>query len=380
MSARRIVFLTTGLLQGGAESVLFDLTRRLDRSQFDPVVVSLRADGPMRGKIEAQGVTVHSPNMNPALPSPFAWRRLGQILQRLRPALIQGWMYHGNLAAAWAARELGSIPYFFSIHNSIYDLRKEKFLTSLVIRAGAMLSRKCAGVVYCAHTTAAQHEAIGYDSDKTRVVHNGFDLHTFVPLPASAHSLRSELGVSSDTALVGLIARWDPHKDHENFFAAARIMADAQPNVQFVLAGKGVEYSNPVVQEMLERHRLSEHVHLLGARSDIPRIMGSLDLLVSSSSSEAFPIVVGEAMSCGVPCCVTDVGDSRVLVGDSGRSVPRANPQALAAAALELLNLPAADLQQLGAAARRRIENQFSVDTMVQNYSRLYDSALAGGF
>lgn len=379
MSAHRIVFLTTGLLQGGAESVLFDLTRRLDRSRFEPLVVSLRAQGPMRGKIEAQGVAVHSPDMNPALPNPLAWRRLGHILQSIRPALIQGWMYHGNLAAAWTARSLGSIPYFFSIHNSIYDLRKEKFLTSLVIRAGATFSKKCAGVIYCAHTTAAQHEAIGYDASKTRVVHNGFDVTTFAPLSASGHSLRSELGINADTLLVGLIARWDPHKDHENFFAAARIVADAKPNVQFVLAGKGVEYSNPVLRDMVEQHHLSEQVHLLGARSDIPQIMGSLDLLVSSSSSEAFPIVVGEAMSCAVPCCVTDVGDSRVLVGESGRSVPRVNPQALAAAALELLELPASDLRQLGKSARRRIEEQFSVETMVQNYSELYDSALARG-
>ncbi|MBN8549661.1 MAG: glycosyltransferase [Deltaproteobacteria bacterium] len=143
-SRRRIVFITTGLLTGGAEMMLWHLLTRLPRGEFEPIVVSLRAEGPMRSRFEQAGITVCSPEMNPAVPNPLAWWRLLRLVRALQPDILQGWMYHANVAASWCSRFLKDTRLFFSVHNSIYRLEDEKFLTGLIIKRGATLSARTA--------------------------------------------------------------------------------------------------------------------------------------------------------------------------------------------------------------------------------------------
>ncbi|MBN8549662.1 MAG: glycosyltransferase, partial [Deltaproteobacteria bacterium] len=195
------------------------------------------------------------------------------------------------------------------------------------------------------------------------MIPNGFDTEIFKPDPDARQLLRGELQASSNAVLMGLIARFDPHKDHETFFAAARLIADALPEVRFVLAGKGVAPSNSILAHLTARHSLQEHVCLLGERSDIPTIMAGLDVLISSSSSEALPSVVGEALACEVPCVVTDVGDSKVLASSGGQIVPPRDPKALARAAIEIGRQPAHERRALGASGRAHIVRNFSIST-----------------
>ena len=115
------------------------------------------------------------------------------------------------------------------------------------------------------------------------------------------------------------------------------------------------------------------NVRLLGPRTDIPAIAAALDVgVLSSAYGEGFPNVVGEAMACGVPCVVTDTGDSAAVVGDSGVVVPPRDPRALAGGVLRLLGLPAAERAALGAVARRRIEEQYSLGAVAARYQTLY--------
>jgi glycosyltransferase involved in cell wall biosynthesis len=113
----------------------------------------------------------------------------------------------------------------------------------------------------------------------------------------------------------------------------------------------------------------------LGQRSDTPALNAALDMAVSASSyGEGFPNVLGEAMACGAPCVTTDVGDSALVVGDAGRVVKPNDPEALADAINDLLSLPASARQQLGAAARARIEAHFSLASVARQYAELYAS------
>ena len=352
--------------------MLWQLLSRLPRQQWDPIVVSLRAEGGMRPRFERSGIRVLSPDMNPARPNPLAWWRLTRILQDLQPEILQGWMYHANVAAAWCSKYTPSARLYFSIHNSIYNLQDEKLLTAWIIKRGAALSSRTEKVIYCAESTAAQHEAIGYAKRRSIVIHNGFDTDSFKPNTEAKRLLRSELQIGSDAVMLGLIARFDAHKDHENFFAAARLIADNIPRARFVLAGKGIDSSNAILSHLITRHALQEHVCLLGERSDVPRIMAGLDVLLSSSSSEALPSVVGEAMACEVPCAVTDVGDSKLLVGSFGQVSPARDPKALAAGALKICALPGEQRKTLGEACRAHIVRNFSISTMVHSYSGLY--------
>ena len=166
-------------------------------------------------------------------------------------------------------------------------------------------------------------------------------------------------------------------KDHANFLQAAAHLLQEYPDIHFALVGTGVVKENESLYQTIEQLGISHRTHLLGERSDMPRLMAALDIMTSASAyGEAFPLVLGEAMSSGVPCTVTDVGDSGLIVGNTGWVVPPKNPQALAKAWQESIELGAEGREALGKAARTRVIECFSLDSVVASYERLYESAM----
>jgi glycosyltransferase involved in cell wall biosynthesis len=140
-----------------------------------------------------------------------------------------------------------------------------------------------------------------------------------------------------------------------------------------LLCGDGITWANRDLAGWIEAKGLQTRCHLLGRRQDVPRITAALDVACSSSSyGEAWPLTIGEAMACGVPCVVTDVGDSALIVGETGRVVPPKSPEALANAWEEILTLDPHERARLGMTARRRIEDRFDLSDAVAHYERLY--------
>ena len=155
------------------------------------------------------------------------------------------------------------------------------------------------------------------------VIPNGFDLETCRPDSAARESVRNELQIPEDAPVIGLVARFNPQKDHRTFIQAARLLHNDRPDVRFVLCGAQVSWDNQALVRWIEEGGVRKQVYLLGRRNDIPRLTASFDIAASSSSfGEGFPNVLGEAMSCGVPCVTTDVGGSALIVGQNGMVVP----------------------------------------------------------
>jgi len=377
----RLMHIISGLYTGGAENMLLKLLSITDRGEFEPIVLSLRDHGTMIGaRIEELDVGVLELGMRGSLPTLDAIWRLRGIVRRVQPDLIQGWMYHGNLAA-WLAAYLapGKIPMVWNIRHTPYDLGKEKPATAYAIRVGARLSSTPRRIIYNAKASARQHEKLGYNPDRTVVVANGFDCDQFRPSPEARAELKRELGVPVGTMLIGLVARYHPMKDHANFIRAAGKVAAERANVRFVLVGEGLDPGNRELLEAIGRQDLDRRTHLLGERSDIPYITAGLDIATSSSSGEAFPNVIGEAMACGVPCVVTDVGDSSAIVGDTGIVVPPKDPAALAAGWLKILDLDQERRHCLGTAARKRVMENYSLASVARQYEAVYRAMLPAG-
>jgi glycosyltransferase involved in cell wall biosynthesis len=186
--------------------------------------------------------------------------------------------------------------------------------------------------------------------------------------------VRAELGLPPDAPLIAMVARFDPVKDHPTFLEAAARLHARRPDVRFLLCGRDVTWENRGLAAAVERAGARGFVHLLGQREDVARVTAALDLsTLSSSCGEGFSNVVGEAMACGVPCVVTDVGDSGAIVADTGLVVPPRDPEALAAAWAQLLARPAEERAAIGRAARRRIEDNYSLDVIVRRYQDLYE-------
>jgi glycosyltransferase involved in cell wall biosynthesis len=369
----KVMHIITTLGPAGAETMLSRLASGMDGSRFENEVVSLTGILDLARSMEGIGVRVRSLGMKTAVPNPLLLMRLAAWIRDSRPDVIHTWMYHSNLIGALAARVAGDVPVVWAIHHNGFDPQVDKRRTMLVNRACASLSRKIpASIVCCSEASLQLHKALGYAHDKLEVIPNGFDLEQVKPDPASRASLRDELGLTADALLIGLAARFHPHKDHRNFVQAAGRLHKQMPEIHFLLCGMGVTWQNSELAGWIESAGIQDCCHLLGPRTDMSRVFAGLDIATNSSRSEAFPIAVGEAMACGTPCVVTDVGDAALIVGETGTVVPREDPHALSEAWRKLIEAGPAVRRRLGMAARHRVQQHFALPRIVERYQAIY--------
>lgn len=372
----RVMHVITGLGPGGAEAMLAKLVARMDRSRFESIVVSLTDRGVLGEAIERDGARVHVLNMPRGVPDPRGFFRLRALVRRLRPDIIQSWMYHADVLTALVCRS-AHVPFFWNVRCSEVDHRDYSVLSALTLRVAARLSRWPKGVVVNSVAGREYHERSGFEPKMWHLIPNGFDLQRFSPDDDARAALRASIGVMDGVPIVGMVARFDPMKDHATFLAAASIAAGM--GAHFVLAGEGLTESNEALRPLLMRPELEGRVHLLGYRRDVEEIMAALDLFVLSSAyGEGFPNVLGEAMACGAICVTTDVGDAGAIVGECGIVVPPRDPQALAEGIMKVLSMPAHERAELRRRGRERISGEYSIDAIVSRYERLYDSVSRG--
>jgi glycosyltransferase involved in cell wall biosynthesis len=374
----RILHIIPDISVAGAEMKLYKLLVATRKERFASMVISMRDRGELRQRIEALGIPVYSLGIRGSLPGPKSVSRLIRIVRETRPEVIHGWMYHGSLAAQFAAAFAHERPaVLWSVHQSLYSFAYEKWLTALVIRLDALLSRAPRRILYASKTSASQHEAIGYKKERTLVLDPGFDTEKFSPSEEARLSVRRELDLQEDALLIGLIGRYHAVKDHGNYLRAAEIISQNHSNARFIMCGAGVDHKNASLRALIRERRLEGRTFLLGERPDIERIVAALDIVASSSCSEGFPNVVGEAMSAGVPCVVTAVSDLPDVVGTTGRIVPPRDSPALAEGIEELISIGPLGRQALGAVARARIIERYSLDSSVAQYEALHEGIAA---
>ena len=373
----RTIHVITGLTDGGAEAVLYRLCRSDKHNEH--VVVSLREEGKYGPMIRALGRQVICLNMLPGRIRVAGVFRLWQIIKEQRPDVVQTWMYHGDLVGGVVARMAGIRKVVWGVHHTTLDQEKSKRSTILVARICARLShfvpRK---IIFCAGSASRIHEALGYDGAKFVVVNNGYDLAEFQPDEDSGRAVRNELQIPAGSRLLGMIGRFDPQKDHENLLKALRMVHGMGYDCHCLLVGRGLSQENEHLKAQIRELELTDRVHLLGQRSDVPAIMNALDLnVLSSAYGEAFPNVLAEAMACGTPCVATDVGDTKVIVGDTGWVVPAKDSEALAEGLIEALTALGDEeaWQGRGKDCRQRIQRHFSVEAMVERYREVWRSA-----
>jgi glycosyltransferase involved in cell wall biosynthesis len=374
-SVIKVTHIIAGLQADGAETVLHAITSRMDRNRFHNEVISLTDRGVMAERLEAAGISVRTLGMRPGVPNPIRIAQLARLIKASKPSVVQTWMYHADLLGGLAARLGGSPRVVWGIHHSNLDPGQNKRTTIMTAQACAKISGVVPSrIICCSEAARVAHIDFGYAAEKMEVIPNGFDLKRFHPDPEARNSLRRELGVPNEATLIGMAARFHVQKGHKNFVEAASRLHAAIPDVRFLLCGKGADPANSELMGWIQSAGASlvTRFHLLGARNDMARIFAALDISTSASISEAFPMAVGEAMSCGTPCVVSDVGDSALIVGDTGRVVPPSDPERLSDAWKDLLTASETTLKTLGQAARTRVEQNFSIDAIVQRYQQVY--------
>jgi glycosyltransferase involved in cell wall biosynthesis len=370
----KIIHLITGLDTGGAEVSLQRLTGAMDPDRFENVVVSLTAPGPLSEAISRQGIKVEAVHMSRSLPSPASFWRLYRLLRAERPDILQTWLYHSDLVGLLVGRAARVPAIAWNIRCSHMGDEYRHGVNGALVGALARFSKYPDAVVANSHAGQEEHAALGYNPKRWEVLTNGFDLAVYKPDADARASLRQELELPDDTVLIGLVARYDPMKDHAGFLQAATELLSTDTKTHFVLAGGGVDQDNGPLNALIDELGVRKWIHLLGRRDDVPRLTAGLDIATCCSLGEGFPNVVGEAMGCAVPCVVTDVGDAARIVGDTGIVVPAADAQALARGWREMIGKGSAGRAELGKRALARIEDQFSLAHCVERYQDFYES------
>lgn len=370
-----VLHVITGLGQGGAEAVLFRMATYPGQA-VRHVIVSLTDEGIYGARLRAAGVAVHALGMPRGRVSLSGLRALYALLREMRPHAVQTWMYHSDLIGGVMARLAGIRAVAWGVRNSGAHLQRSSRSARLVLRLCAMLSGRVPAAIVCAaQDSAERHKALGYRADRMVVISNGYDLARFTPDPEARARMRALWGVAPEVPLAGCVARWDPLKDHRNLLQAlGRLVREGRDGgLQCVLVGRGMSPGNAELAALIDAEGLRGRILLAGPSDDVPAVMNALDMHVLSSCAEGFPNVVAEAMACGTPCVVTDVGDAAYIVDDTGPVAPPEQPAALADAMAALLaQLAAHGRDTVGQAGRQRVLRQFDLRRMVDAYAGVW--------
>ncbi|SHE67702.1 Glycosyltransferase involved in cell wall bisynthesis [Desulfofundulus australicus DSM 11792] len=361
----RLLFLTTGLAYGGAETQLVRLATRLRARGWGVRVVSMLPPQAFAEELEAAGIPLATLNMRRGVPDPRALFRLASILRRDRPQVVHSHMVHANLLAR-LARPLARVPVLVcTAHNINEGGRHREWayrLTDFFCDLTTQVSQ--AGLERYVRVGAVPRH-------KIRFIPNGVDTDHFRPNPEAGARLRHELGLGSAFAWLA-VGRIEGAKDYPNMLRAfARVLRERGDTV-LLIAGQGSLREE--AEQLANQLGLREKVHFLGVRKDVPELMNAADAYVMSSAWEGMPMVLLEAAATGLPIVATDVGGNREVVLDeqSGFLVPPEDLEALARAMLHLMDLSLEERQRMGEFGRRYIEENYSLDRVVDQWEALY--------
>jgi glycosyltransferase involved in cell wall biosynthesis len=377
----RVVHIISNLGLGGAETMLVRLVREQAGGTVEHAVISFLPGGVYAQTLRDLGAEVIEFEGTRSLRSAALLRPLGAALARARPDLVQGWMYHGNVAASLAAI-VGSCraPVLWGIRQTLERLGDNRPLTRGVILAGSALGFQPRRIVYNSTLAAEQHEAFWYPKAKRVTIYNGVDTRRFRPDAARRLRTRAGLGLPVDAEVVGRVARNDPMKDHATLFKAFALLAARRPRAHLVVVGTGMEASDRELAQLAQLSGAAERVQFLGPRRGLEELVPGFDVAVSSSRmSEGFQNVLAEAMACGVPAVSTDIGEAATIIGDPARLVPRLDPGALAAAMGAVLDLSAEQRQEMGRQDRERIVARFEIGAAAAQFEAVWREVVAEG-
>ncbi|MEY9164246.1 glycosyltransferase involved in cell wall biosynthesis [Sinorhizobium fredii] len=290
---------------------------------------------------------------------PGAILRLARVIRKERPDVILCWMYHAMIVGTIAARLAGrGVPIYWNIRQSLDDPASLTRSSRLAIAGAKLLSSQPAGIIYNSARALELHRAYGYANRNMVAIPNGFELPRIGPTEATT------------ARRIGIVGRFHPQKDHATFFKAVAAVRKTHPQAVFSAAGNGLSHDNRAVVDLMVEAGLPEHViDLKGEISDMPSYYRSIDALVLSSRTEGFPNVIAEAMSYAKPIVTTDVGDAAAIAGNAGIAVPACDPEALAEAIREILDLSPTEYARYSRNARERVENEYEISAIRAKYA-----------
>jgi glycosyltransferase involved in cell wall biosynthesis len=346
-SGIRVLHVCTGLELGGAERIMLNCAVESRNLGYLPKIAALKSGGEMRDAFVGQSIAVSELAASPSIPDLFAFRRLLAEIASFRPHIVQGWLYHGNLfalAAAKLSRHVTTDQLLWGIYNSSLDLKQYPWRMSAVFKANVALSHTPHAIVYNSTKARTDHQGSGFKDRASVIVNNGVDTALFKPDPHARQAARARLGLAGDAKVAIIVARVDPQKDW------ATVLRGISQVDGLVTVAVGPTTAKLDPQPGLITIGAHMTMHDLYPAADV--------FILPSAFGEGTSVAMCEAMSCGLPVIVTDVGDNAIYARDTGYVIPSGDPEALANA-LRTLFTSKSEYARLSANAARVAQASF---------------------
>ena len=377
-----ILHVITGMNVGGAEAMLTKLVTHpvIAAANQRHEILSLMPLGVVGNRLGEHGHAPRTLGMRGRVPGAREMLRLNRVMHQVKPAIVQGWMHHGNLGAMVGRLLISPRPaLMWNVRHSLEDIDREKRMTRHILRFEARRSKLPTAIIYNSRIAAQQHASIGFDSGRETIIPNGFDCTGFQPAKGARARLRSRFGIRSRATVVAMIARNHPMKAPEMLVAAVGMARAAGHDLHLLMVGDNMDTPPPELRRAIAAALPPDRVTLAGHARDLAEWLPGVDILALPSAwGEGFPNILGEAMACEVACVTTDVGDSGLIVGKTGLVVPPRDHAAMAQALGRLERLGSEGRRLLGRSARARVLSEYSLDDAVVRYTELYARVAAG--
>ena len=359
---KKILHIITDLKEGGAQKILLKIVSDKKSTQ-EHVVISLIGIGNYKNKLSNLNIRYYFLNMSNKRLNILKILKLHNIIKKEKPDAIQTWMYHCDLIGGLIARTLGIKKIFWGVVSFNLGADVMSLKSRIVVKINSLLSHFIPHkIIYCADSSRIVHEKIGFNKKKSVFIPIGFE---------SKENRYQNIFIPQKIFTIGCIARWDPQKDHKNLLMALKILDDKNIAYKCKFIGLGMDEDNHVLSKLIDKTGVnSENLELLGYVENIDREIISIDLTVLSSAGEAFPNIIGEAMSMGIICVGTDVGDIKQIINKNGWTVPKRNhkklAEALIIAAKEYQNF--VEWKLMSERSQKHIRENYPLNLMVKKY------------
>jgi glycosyltransferase involved in cell wall biosynthesis len=374
MGPMRIVYVLTSLGMGGAEKLALALGERMAGRGHAVALLVLMP--PVTEEWLSKLDRIHLDTGRSPVSFVHGLTRARQFTAAFRPDLIHGHCFHANMMA----RLLGLSRLRPAVVSTIHNVYEGGWPRMLAYRLTGGLSHRTIAVSQAAAERFARLRAV--PAKKCSVIVNGIDVREFAADPERRLRARAALGIPNcpeESAFLWLaVGRIAPAKDYPNLLRAFAQVRAGQPGTHLYIAGESAAGNLAPLQSQAAGLGLADSLSWLGLRRDVPALLDAADGFVLSSAWEGMPLAVAEAMAMEKPVVATDVGGVRELVGDAGLVVPSRNPDALAAAMLDIMRRSREERCNFGRAARLRIVRQFSMDANADRREALYRELIAG--
>ena len=261
--------------------------------------------------------------------------------------------------------------YSFWCYNFEGNLDKSanKKSTLAIVKINAFFSKWVDHITYNSNRALEVHQSIGYKNMNYSIIANGFELDKFCFNASKRNMLREKLSIANNIKVIITVGRWNVQKDYNTLLKALSLVLKNRKDFIMIMVGTNLDNNNLDLIKLKREFHLANNLLLLGRRDDIPDLLSLSDIYISSSIGESFSNSIGEAMACELPCVVTNVGDSKILVGDTGYVIKPGDYKGLEH---KIFNLLENNSIERCPRARERILKNYEINEIVRQIEKIF--------